>query len=148
MLEAHKLTHLHEGDAYLEVVATFEERQKSRYRTTTRCGKELVWFLDRGYVLREQDVLKCNDGTLVKMICADESVSDVSSDDKFLLLRAAYHLGNRHVPLQIEKTFLRFQRDHVLDDMVKGLGLVVSHKEAPFQPESGAYSHGHHAHDH
>lgn len=153
MLEAHKITHLHEGDTFLEVVATYDERQKSRYRTTTTCGKDLGWFIERGYVLREGDVLKCNDGTLVVVRCANEAVSDVSVEDELLLLKAAYHLGNRHVPLQVEKNYLRYQEDYVLDDMVTGLGLSVAHKQAPFNPESGAYSGGHshshsHAHDH
>lgn len=151
MLEAHELTHLHEGDRYLELVASFEERQKSRYLTRTTCGKELGWFIERGYVIKENDVLKCSDGTLVLVKCADEAVSEVTTDDELTLLKAAYHLGNRHVPLQVEKTFLRYQEDYVLDDMLKGLGLDVQHKQASFNPESGAYSgsstHGH-SHSH
>ena len=153
MLEAHEITHLHEGDHYLEVVASFEERQKSRYRTKTTCGKELGWFIERGYVLRENDVLKCTDGTLIKITCANEAVSNITAESKLALLKAAYHLGNRHVPLQVELTFLRYQEDYVLDDMVKGLGLNVEHIDAPFSPESGAYgghthSHSHSAHAH
>lgn len=149
MLEATEITHLHDGDTYLEVVASFEERQKSRYRTTTKCGQDLGWFIERGYVLREYDVLKCKDGTLILVKCADEAVSEVRAEDELSLLKSAYHLGNRHVPLQVEKTFLRYQEDYVLDDMVKGLGLSVTHKNAPFNPESGAYSKGHsHRHSH
>ncbi len=149
MLESHQLSHVHEGEACLEVIASFEERQKSRYRTTTTCGQDLGWFLERGYVLRDNDILLCSDGTKVRVRCADESVSDVRAEDALTLLRAAYHLGNRHVPLQVRCDFLRYQRDHVLDDMVQGLGLSVSHTEAPFDPESGAYSGGHsHAHAH
>ena len=150
MLEAHTITHLHAGDTYLEVIASFEERQKSRYLTKTTCGQELGWFIERGYVLRENDVLKCSDGTLIVVRCADEKVSNVSAVDKLSLLKAAYHLGNRHVPLQVTLDFLRYQEDYVLDDMVKGLGLTVEHIAAPFQPESGAYSGGghHHHHDH
>ncbi|WP_370980629.1 urease accessory protein UreE [Agaribacterium sp. ZY112] len=148
MLEAHKITHLHEGDKYLEVIASFEERKKSRYRTSTSCGQELGWFIERGYVLQEGDVLVCNDGTLVVVRCADEKVSNVTAKDELSLLRAAYHLGNRHVPLQVRLNFLRYQEDYVLDDMVKGLGLTVEHIEAPFEPENGAYGGGHHHHDH
>jgi urease accessory protein len=148
MLEAYEITHLHEGDETLQVIASFEERQKSRYRTETLDGKALAWIVERGYVLKDGDVLKCNDGTLVAVQCATEDVSDVSSSDAHTLLRVAYHLGNRHVPLQVEPSLLRYQRDHVLDDMVRGLGLTVEHVEAPFQPESGAYSGGgHHHHD-
>ncbi len=151
MLEAYELTHLHEGDEYLEVVASFEERQKSRYRTQTKSGEDLGWFIERGYVLRENDVLKCKDGTLVVIRCADEAVSEVTAKDELALLKAAYHLGNRHVPLQVEQSFLRYQNDYVLDEMVEGLGLNVEQKDAPFNPESGAYSKGHahgHSHEH
>lgn len=151
MLEAHSITHLHPGDTFLEITVSFEERQKSRYKTTTHCGKELGWFIERGRVLNASDALQCTDGTLIKIHCAEESVSDVSCDDELLLMKAAYHLGNRHVPLQVEKSFLRYQEDYVLDDMVKGLGLTVSHVTREFHPESGAYSHGNsseHTHQH
>lgn len=148
MLEAHEITHLHDGDNYLTVVATYEERQKSRYRTKTQCGNTIGWFIERGYVLKSSDVLRCTDGTLIKIECAEEAVSDVSSSDALSLLKCAYHLGNRHVPLQVELGFLRYQQDHVLDEMVEGLGLNVEHKQAPFQPESGAYSKGGHGHSH
>lgn len=146
MLEAYELTHLHDGDEYLEVVVDFAARQKSRLRTQTTDGRELAWFIERGYVLREGDVLKCQDGTLVKVCCAIEQVSDVKHEQALLLMRAAYHLGNRHVPLQVEQGFVRYLRDHVLDEMVIGLGLSVTHDEAPFNPENGAYGGGHHHH--
>lgn len=146
MLEAHEITHLHAGDEALELVATFEERQKSRYRAQTQCGKDIGWFLERGYVLSWGDALRCTDGTLVKIVCADEAVSNVRADEPLLLLRAAYHLGNRHVPLQVSTAFLRYQQDDVLDEMVEGLGLRIEHAQAPFQPENGAYGGGHHHH--
>lgn len=132
-----------------ETVLTFEERQKSRHKTQTTCGKELGWFLDRGLVLRDGDCLKCSDGSFVRVVAAPESVSEVESENQLLLTRAAYHLGNRHVPLQIGSGFLRYQHDHVLDDMVKGLGLNVAYKQLPFNPENGAYhGQGGHSHDH
>lgn len=148
MLEAYQITHLHKGDVTLDVVLTFEERQKSRYRTTTACGRELGWFVERGRVLEQDDVLRCNDGTLVKVIAANETVSNVTATTPLLLMRAAYHLGNRHVPLQVDESFLRYQQDHVLDEMVLGLGLQVEHSQSPFQPENGAYAGGHHNHAH
>jgi len=86
----------------------------------------------------------------VQVLAAPERVSTVRCADPLLLARAAYHLGNRHVPLQIEAGFLRYQHDHVLDEMVRGLGLEVLIEQAPFEPEAGAYQsapHGH-AHDH
>ncbi len=146
MLEAHEITHLHPGDKFLEITVSFEERQKSRYKTTTHCGQELGWFIERGRVLNANDVLKCIDGTRIKIHCAEESVSDVTCNDTLLLMKAAYHLGNRHVPLQVETSFLRYQEDYVLDDMVKGLGLNVIHATREFHPESGAYAGGH-SHD-
>lgn len=150
MLEAYKVTHLHQGDTTLELVVTFDERKKSRHKTQTVCGQDLGWFLERGIVLSQNDVLVCENGTRVKIIAAQEKVSDVSSDDTLLLTRAAYHLGNRHVPLQVDKGLLRYQQDHVLDAMVLGLGLRVAHVMAPFQPENGAYApaSAHHHHEH
>lgn len=87
---------------------------------------------------------------IVEVIAADETVSTVRSDDAVLLARACYHLGNRHVPLQVEAGWCRYLHDHVLDDMVRGLGLSVETETAPFQPEPGAYggSSGGHTHGH
>ncbi|WP_339617742.1 urease accessory protein UreE [uncultured Gilvimarinus sp.] len=154
MLEAFNVKPEAAPGAVLEVEATFEQRQKSRYRTTTRCGKPLGWFIERGHVLLDGEVLECSDGQQVRVIAALEPVSQVTSDDALALTRAAYHLGNRHMPLQIGAGFLRYQHDHVLDLMVEGLGLRVNFEKQPFQPENGAYhgkSHGHahsHAHGH
>lgn len=124
----------------------FQARQKSRHKVTTQCGQTLGWFLERGRVLQDGDVLLCNDGSEVVVKAADETVSEIYSDDPHLLMRAAYHLGNRHVPLQIDKNFLRYQHDHVLDAMLAGLGLVVECCQQPFHPESGAYHQGGHTH--
>jgi urease accessory protein len=123
----------------LVVVATFAERQKSRHKTQTQCGKPLGWFLPRGQVLKEGDVLLCKTGEAVRISAASEDCSQVHSEDALSLMKAAYHLGNRHVPLQIGSGFLRYQQDHVLDAMLEGLGLEVAHESLPFDPESGAY---------
>lgn len=130
------------------VVVTFDDRKKSRHRVTTEKGVVLGWFLERGHVLADGELLKCSDGTLVRVTAADETVSDVRSDDPLLMMRAAYHLGNRHVPLEVGDGYLRYQHDHVLDDMVHGLGLAVTAGQKPFNPENGAYhgSGGHHHH--
>lgn len=149
MLEAFKYLKQENTDYADSVTLTYEERKKSRHRTQTSKGEELGWFLDRGHVLEDGEVLECSNGALVKVIAAEESVSEVTSDNAHALTRVAYHLGNRHVPLQVSPGFLRFQHDHVLDDMVRGLGLDVAHAHKPFHPENGAYSHGtHHDHDH
>tara|TARA_B110000879_G_scaffold33392_1_gene45901 strand:+ start:470 stop:931 length:462 start_codon:yes stop_codon:yes gene_type:complete len=130
------------------------ERTKSRIKVTLDDGREAGLFLPRGEVLRGGDLVQSNDGLVVQINAAPETVSTVTSDCTHALARASYHLGNRHVPLQIEPGFLRYQHDHVLDDMVIGLGLSVAVEQAPFEPEAGAYKnssagHGHnHSHDH
>jgi urease accessory protein len=133
----------------------FELRQKSRLVASLDSGRQIALALPRGNVLRDGSLLEANDGTLVRVRSADEELSVVESGDPALLLRAAYHLGNRHVALQIGPGRLAYLHDHVLDDMLRGLGLAPSVMRGPFEPESGAYgrsgghSHGHHGgHDH
>lgn len=126
-----------------------DQREKSRLKVTLDDGGEAGLFFPKGTSFQDGDWLICTDGEiLVEIKAAPETVSTVQCDDPLLLAKACYHLGNRHVPLQIDKTFLRYQHDHVLDDMVRGLGLQVTTEQAPFEPESGAYSGGHHAHSH
>lgn len=150
MLEAFKILKQENISATDSVVLSYEERKKSRHKTKTASGQELGWFLDRGHVLEHGEVLECSDGTLIEVFAAEESVSEVVSDNAFSLTRVAYHLGNRHVPLQVGEGYLRYQHDHVLDDMVRGLGLAVTFANKPFHPENGAYGHssGGHAHEH
>jgi urease accessory protein len=131
------------------LVLPFELRCKSRLRTRLESGEETGLFLERGEVLRAGDRLLANDGRIVEVVAAPEAVMDVRSDDALLLARAAYHLGNRHVAVELQPGLVRFARDHVLGDMVSGLGLQLVEAEAPFDPESGAYGgHGGHAHPH
>ena len=130
----------------------FESRQKSRLKTVLNDGTEVGLMLPRGLVLRGGDCLRAEDGSIIRIVAAPESVSTVRHENLLLIARAAYHLGNRHVALQIGEGWLRYQHDHVLDDMVRGLGLVVLHEMEPFEPEGGAYSeqseHTHHHHSH
>ena len=130
--------------ADVELVLPFQLRTKSRLRTALNTGEEVGIVLNRGSVLRDGDLLLADDGRVVKVIAASERVSTVSSTDALALVRAAYHLGNRHVALQIDAQRLRYLHDHVLDEMVRGLGLQVIVEEAPFEPEAGAY--GGHSH--
>ena len=127
-----------------------ESRVKSRLRATLDDGRDVGLFLERGQVLQHNDLLVSDDGLVVKIIAANETVSTVHCDDALLMARASYHLGNRHVPLQINSGRLQYLHDHVLDDMLEGLGLKVKVEQIPFEPESGAYasagSHHHHAH--
>ncbi len=129
-------------------------REKSRLKVTLDDGREAGLFFEKGVSFQDGDLIISDDASvLVKIKAADETVSSVYCDDPLQLARACYHLGNRHIPLQINKGILRYQHDHVLDDMVRGLGLEVKTEQAPFEPESGAYSSGsshghHHSHNH
>ena len=141
-----------------EIIIPFETRQKSRFKVTTKGNEEIGFFLERGYILRDDDRVSTEEGAIYKITAANETVCTVYSRDALLLTRAAYHLGNRHIPLQIGPRWIRFQVDHVLKEMVENLGLQVEIEEAPFEPEPGAYftglnerkktSHQHHDHDH
>lgn len=136
------------SEVYATLTLPFELRQKSRLKAKLDDGTEVGLILSRGDLLRGGDFLRAENNLLVKIIAADESVSTVTHKDPLMLLRACYHLGNRHVPLQISETWIRYTHDHVLDDMVKGLGLNVICENAPFEPEGGAYGGGHHGHSH
>lgn len=127
----------------------FEMRCRSRLRTRLASGEECSLFLERGTVLRGGDKLGADDGRVTEVIAAPEILTEASSDDPLLIAKAAYHLGNRHVALHLMPGRLRFAADHVLGEMVRGLGLQVNEVAAPFEPESGAYgASGGHAHPH
>lgn len=132
----------------LHIVLPFESRTKSRLRTHATSGEDVGIFLERGSVLRDGDLLETDDGRVVQVLAADEDVSTVHSPDPRQLARVSYHLGNRHVALQIGPTWVRYLHDHVLDDMVRGLGLEVVVERAPFEPEAGAYGARSHSHAH
>lgn len=129
------------------LVLPFDARCKSRLRTRLESGEEVGLFLERGTVLRGGDRLAGSDGRVVEVIAAPEALMEARCADPLLLARAAYHLGNRHVAVQIgfEKNarWLRFAADHVLGGMLAGLGLAVTEIVAPFEPEAGAYAPGH-----
>jgi urease accessory protein len=127
------------------LIAPFELRQRSRARVTLVSGAEAGLFLERGTVLRHGDCLRTRCGRVVRVEAAPERVMTVRADSPAALLRAAYHLGNRHVLLEIGPDWLRLGFDPVLRDMLAGLGVRVIEEEAPFEPEAGAY-HGAHAH--
>jgi len=140
----------------------WDVRQKSRFDATDSSGRRLGVFLPRGAVARGGDVLVAEDGSLIVVKAALQPVMVVrhcsEHGSPHDLLRAAYHLGNRHVQLQLQPDRLLLEPDHVLADMLKHMHLLVSHEHAPFEPEAGAYSahegghdhaHGHgHDHDH
>lgn len=121
----------------------YDERKKSRLRATSERGQEVAITLERGSALREGDLLAADGGEVLVVRAAVEEVSEVRSSDALALMRAAYHLGNRHVALEIAAGSLRYQHDHVLDGMVRGMGLEVVPRMAAFEPERGAYAHAH-----
>jgi urease accessory protein len=129
--------------AAAQLVLPFELRRRSRLRAMLSNGVEVGLFLERGTVLRGGDLLMADDGTVIEVVAARETVSTVREADGTRLARAGYHLGNRHVPVEIGGGWLRYGHDHVLDDMVRGLGLPVVVEEARFEPEAGAYEHAH-----
>jgi urease accessory protein len=124
----------------LKLVLPFEQRQKSRLRARLENGDEVALILPRGRVLRGGDRVQATDGREVEIVAAPEKLLHIESAE---LARVAYHLGNRHVPLQLGQGFVRIAEDHVLEEMVRKLGARVSRVEAPFEPEAGAYGHRH-----
>lgn len=125
------------------LVLPFDRRQKSRLRVRLESGAEAGLFLERGTILRGGDRLRSQDGRIVQVVAADEPVMLVTADMPIQLMRATYHLGNRHVPLQIGEGWLKLEQDHVLKEMLIGLGVHVAYLNAPFEPEAGAYGGGH-----
>jgi urease accessory protein len=130
------------GAADERLILPFETRSRSRFRARLEHGEEVGVILPRGQVLRGGDRLLTEDGRIVEIAAASETVTTAHAGDADLLARGAYHLGNRHVPLQIGPLWLRYSHDHVLDDMLQGLGFRLVVEDQPFEPEPGAY----HAH--
>jgi urease accessory protein len=122
----------------------FESRQKSRLRTKLVSGEEVGLMLPRGEILRGGDLVTASDGRVIEVVAEPEKLLHIETDS---LAKVAYHLGNRHVPVQVGQAFLRIAEDHVLEEMLKKMGAKVSRVEAPFEPEAGAYAGGHHQHD-
>ncbi|MBJ37259.1 MAG: urease accessory protein UreE [Gammaproteobacteria bacterium] len=123
----------------------FERRQKTRQRGVLDDGSEIAVVLPRGTIMRGGDCLVGTRGGTVRVVAADEPVSYVCGSGDGLA-RAAYHLGNRHVWVELGPGRVSWLQDHVLDSMIVGFGLAVFHAQLPFEPEGGAYSHGHHQH--
>ena len=124
---------------------SFDARSKSRLLLRLESGEQAALVVERGRLLRGGEKLRLEDGREVQIIAQPEALLEAHSDDPLLVTKAAYHLGNRHVAVQVMVNRLRFLADHVLAEMVRGLGLSVAPLTAPFEPEGGAYGH-HHAH--
>jgi urease accessory protein len=128
---------------------TYDERVKSRLATMSVDGQAVAILLadaKRGSVLRDGSVLAGDDDALAVVEAAPQPVARVTADTSVALLRATYHLANRHVPAQLSADDVLIERDPVLEAMLHGLGVQVEHVEAPFDPEGGAYDGGHHHH--
>jgi urease accessory protein len=132
-------------------------RQKSRFDATDSQGRQLGVFLPRGTAVRGGDVLVAEDGSLIRVLAAPQDVLKITHcsahGTPFDLVRAAYHLGNRHVPIELKPDHLKIEPDHVLADMLRAMHLIVTPVAEAFEPEGGAYSaqghgHGHDHHDH
>ena len=140
--------------ALLKRAATLEldwdTRQKSRFEATDSSGRTLGVFLPRGTVVRGGDVLVADDGSLVRVVAAPQAVLKITHctnhGTPYDLIRAAYHLGNRHVPIELKPDHLKIEPDHVLADMLRAMHLIVHAVDEAFEPENGAYASGGHGH--
>jgi urease accessory protein len=139
------------------IALDWDVRQKSRFDATDSLGRRIGVFLPRGGVVRGGDVLVADDGSLIVVTAAPQPVMVITHckahGSVFDLTRAAYHLGNRHVALELQSDHLKLEPDHVLADMLRQMHLTVSETDAPFEPENGAYAAGGHGaqgggHDH
>lgn len=128
------------------LVLAFDQRRKSRGLARLESGEEVAVALPRGEVLRGGDLVVASDGRVIEVVAPAEPLLHVECGTPGALARAAYHLGNRHVPVQVGEGWLRLAADHVLEEMLRGLGARVVPVEAPFDPEAGAYG-AHHRHD-
>ena len=129
-----------------DLVLPFELRQRSRLLTTLATGESVGLMLERGSVLRGGDRLLTDDGRVVRVVAADEVLLEARCANADQLARCAFHLGNRHTPVEVREGALRFAADEVLAGMLRGLGADVIAVTAPFEPEAGAYASGHHQH--
>lgn len=141
-----RLEDISPDQAFETVELTFDTRQKSRFRAALASGVDIGADLPRTGILRSGSYIATQEGDVLRVDAKPERLMKVTAQTEFDLLKAAYHLGNRHVPLMLTPTALYFEPDHVLAEMVEGLGLAVTETDHPFEPESGAYAQ--HSHDH
>jgi urease accessory protein len=134
-----------------KVTLAYLDRHRRRIRLVADSGAAFLLDLPRAQHLADSDGLELDSGGYIRVCAAPEPVLEIAAADRDSLLRIAWHLGNRHLPLQVTGDRLRIREDHVIAEMVSGLGGQITHREAPFDPEFGAYAagaaHSHHAHD-
>src|SRR5947209_906509 len=141
------------GDPAETVVLDYDERHRRRVAMKGVRGLEFLLDLDDALLLRGGDGLKLEDGRMVEVVAAPEPLAEIRAAEPAALARVAWHLGNRHLPIELTRKALRIRRDPVIEEMARGLGAAVLAIEAPFNPEGGAYAKGHehghgHGHDH
>ncbi|MBB88048.1 MAG: urease accessory protein UreE [Abyssibacter sp.] len=130
------------------IALDFDARHRRRFRYTAQAGTEFLLDLPRAVVLQQGDGLLLSDGRVVEVAAADEAVLNVTAATPAALMRLAWHIGNRHLPAQIAPHSIVIRYDHVIADMLRGLGARVDARQAPFTPEPGAYAPGGHGHAH
>ncbi len=130
------------------VLIDFDRRHRRRMTLTTQSGCEVLLDLPQATRLRDGDGLKCEDGRIIRVVAKPEPLLEIYAHSAAELVRIAWHLGNRHLPVQLLDDRIRIRADHVIADMVHGLGGHAHAVESPFDPEAGAYVGGHHHHHH
>lgn len=128
---------------YATLTTGYDNRTKSRWRTVLDNGEEVALILPRGKVLNDDDILVTKEHRFIRVQAAVEDVTTAYCQDNKMHARACYHMGNRHVAVQIGDTWLRYRNDHVLDAMLTIMGCRLAREQAKFSPEAGAYSHSH-----
>ncbi len=146
-----KVSQRYSGSQPAEVIdrlsLPFDLRKRGRFKAVTESGRDIGLFIERGQVLQHGDLLQTECGGVIEVLAEAEAVVTACSDDWLQFAKVCYHLGNRHVPLQVGERWLRFQPDHVLQELAERYGLTAVQELAPFTPENGAYgAHGGHAH--
>ena len=144
------------GEPADSVVLDYDERHRRRVTMKGVRGLEFLLDLEEAILLRGGDGLKLEDGRVVEVVAAPEPLAEIRAAEPAALVRVAWHLGNRHLPVELTRKALRIRRDAVIEEMARGLGAAVLGIEAPFNPEGGAYAkgghdhgaHDHHGHDH
>ncbi|MFZ8897864.1 MAG: urease accessory protein UreE [Alphaproteobacteria bacterium] len=140
------------GQAVAEILLDFDERHRRRIRLRAENGEYLLLDLPKAVAMANGDGLCANDGRWFKIVAKPEKLIEVTASDTLTLMQLSWHLGNRHTPAEVQEGRILIRPDHVLEDMVRGLGGNTKSVEEPFQPEGGAYGgHAqghHHNHDH
>lgn len=127
----------------------FDARHRRRFRLTTDQGDDVLLDLPQAIAMADGDGLQLEDGRWLRVQAAREDLIEIRHGDSIQLMRLAWHLGNRHLPTEIQDSLLRIRPDHVIEDMLRGFGAILQKARVAFQPEGGAYGHGHqHEHHH